>query len=242
MLFLIKSLMLYKGESQICKGGVYKLVRRKKKGVLLALSLLTAFVFWTALVGVVDVKPIGPQNSKVGFATLNAFFCNVIGTNMFLYILTDWLGLVPIAVAVGFGILGLLQWMKRKSIRKVDGDILALGLFYIVVIFVYILFEYVVINCRPVLIEGCLEASYPSSTTMLVATVMPTAAMQMHKRIKNGTIRRVVVLAVNIFTAFMVICRLLSGVHWLSDIIGGLLFSAGGVCLYRQVLFLWKRK
>jgi len=149
--------------------------------------------------------------------------------------MTDWLGLVPIFVCMGFAILGLTQWIKRKSIRKVDRDILALGGFYILTIAAYLLFENVVINYRPVLINGYLEASYPSSTTLLVMCVMPTAVMQLRCRIKNKTLRCCVTAIICTFIAFMLIGRLVSGVHWFTDIVGGVLLSTGLVTLYCAV-------
>lgn len=148
---------------------------------------------------------------------------------------TDWLGLVPLFVCMGFGILGLVQWIKRKSIRKVDYDILILGGFYIITIAAYLLFESVVINYRPVLIGGILEASYPSSTTMLVMCVMPTAIMQLKSRIKNKAVCNIASVTIIAFIAFMVIGRLISGVHWFTDIVGGALLSAGLVMLYYSV-------
>ena len=151
---------------------------------------------------------------------------------MFLYNVTDWLGIVPIAVALGFAVLGLVQLIERKNLLRVDHSILVLGGFYIVVIAVYVIFETVVVNYRPVMVEGCLEASYPSSTTMLVMCVMPTAAMQLNRRIKNVTFRRCILAAIIIFIAFMVTGRLFSGVHWITDIIGGALLSTGLVMLY----------
>ena len=157
------------------------------------------------------------------------------GVNWLLYTVTDWLGLVPIAAALGFAILGLVQFIKRKSLWKVDHSSLALGVFYIVVMAVYVFFEMVVINYRPTLIDGYLEASYPSSTTMLVMCVMPTAAMQLNARIKNTVFRRCAIIAIVAFTAFMVIGRLVSGVHWITDIIGGALFSAGVVTTYFSI-------
>ena len=166
---------------------------------------------------------------------MNGYFHNLTGVNMSLYVITDWLGLVPIGVAFGFAVLGLVQWIKRKSLLKVDRSILALGGFYIVVMAVYILFEIVVINYRPTLIEGVLEVSYPSSTTMLVACIMPTATLQVHSRIKNKTLKSCVLWVNTGLTAFMVIGRLLSGVHWLTDIIGGILVSAGLVLIYYAV-------
>ena len=213
------------------------MTKRKKSGVLVARCLWLAFVLWTALVCVVNVQAIGPQNSKVGFATLNAFFQNLTGMNTWLYNLTDWLGFVPIAVAVGFFVLGIAQWIARKDIRKVDFDILALGVFYIVVGLTYALFEFVVINYRPVLIEGILEASYPSSTTMLASSVMPTAMLQLRKRIANKKLQTVVLSVTAVFTVFMVVGRLIAGVHWFSDIVGGLLFSGGAVLLYYTAAF-----
>ena len=149
--------------------------------------------------------------------------------------MTDWLGLVPIFVCMGFGILGLAQWIKRKSICKVDHDILVLGGFYIITIAAYLLFESVVINYRPVLINGYLEGSYPSSTTMLVMCVMPTAIMQLGSRIKNNVLRNIVAVTIIAFIAFMVIGRLISGVHWFTDIVGGALLSAGLVMMYDAV-------
>ncbi len=198
-------------------------------------ALLAAFALWTVFVRFVDVQAIGPKESCVGFATLNGYVHNLTGVNMSLYKVTDWLGLVPIGVVLGFAILGLVQLIKRKSLWKVDHSILALGVFYIVVMAAYLVFEIVVINYRPTLIEGYLEASYPSSTTMLVMCVMPTAAMQLNARIKNTVFRRCVIITIIVFIAFMVIGRFLSGVHWITDIIGGALFSTGVVTTYFSI-------
>lgn len=197
-----------------------------------SLCLLVAFVMWTLLVRFVDVRGIGPRGSSVGFATLNQFVHNATGTNMALYVITDWLGLVPIATALGFATLGLCQWVGRRSILKVDRSIIALGVFYIAVMSAYIFFEYAVINYRPVLIKGILEASYPSSTTLLTLCVMPTAAMQIRARIKNGILRSASVSVILIFTAFMIVGRVLSGVHWITDIIGGIILSVGLTSAY----------
>ena len=197
--------------------------------------MLAVFVLWTVLISFVDVEAIGPRQSSVGFATLNGYIHNLTGVNMSLYIITDWLGLVPIGVAFGFAVLGLVQWIKRKSLLKVDRSILTLGGFYIVVMAVYILFEIVVINYRPTLIDGYLEASYPSSTTILVMCVMPTAMMQLRTRIKNDLFRRCVMLTITVFITFMVIGRLVSGVHWITDIIGGALLSTAIVLMYYSI-------
>lgn len=210
-------------------------MKRIRKSFIASMCLLVAFVLWTVAVCFVDVRTIGPQGSTVGFAGINGFVHNLTGVHLSLYNITDWLGLVPIFVCMDFGILGLVQWIKRKSICKVDHDILILGGFYIITIVAYLLFESVVINYRPVLINGYLEVSYPSSTTMLVMCVMPTAIMQFNSRIRNKVLRNIVAITIIAFIAFMVIGRLISGVHWFTDIIGGALLSAGLVMLYHAV-------
>lgn len=181
----------------------------------------------------VDVRCIGPCNTSVGLAGINRFVHDLTGVDYALYRITDWLGLVPLGICGGFGILGLIQWIKRGHIRKVDRSLLALGGLYIMTLWVYMLFERVVVNYRPVLIDRMLEASYPSSTTLLTMCVMPTAAMQLNARIQNPALRRCVLFLMAAFTAFMVIGRILSGVHWITDIIGGGILSAAMVMLYR---------
>ena len=210
-------------------------MRKEKREFFLAVLLFVAFAVWTVLVSLVDVRGIGPNCSRVGFATLNGKIHGAMGVNMALYTVTDWLGLVPVFVMLGFAVLGLLQWIKRKNILRVDFDILLLGAFYIVVFGFYVLFEYFAINYRPVLIDGYLEASYPSSTTMLVTCVMPTAAMQLDARIKNRAVKSCALTLCYAFSAFMIIGRFISGVHWLSDIIGGLLLSASLVTAYHSL-------
>ena len=206
-----------------------------KKRLWLALCCLLAFVLWTVGVQQIDVQTIGPNGSAVGFGMLNGMVHRLTGVHMELYTVTDWLGLVPLATAMGFGILGLVQWTRRGSIKKVDGSILLLGGFYLVTMGMYLLFEQIVVNYRPVLINGYLEVSYPSSTTLLVLCVMPTALLQLRQRIQKTWFRRWVTAVITAFIGFMVIGRLLSGVHWLTDIIGGILLSAGLVLLYKTM-------
>ena len=205
------------------------------KRFAVAAGIFAAFVLWTLAVCFVDVSAIGPQESEVGFSHINGAFHNFTNVHMELYVITDWLGLVPFAFVAGFGVLGLVQWIRRRKLRKVDFGILVLGGFYIVTMAAYILFEYVVINYRPVLINGYLEASYPSSTTMLVLCVMPTAMLQFHDRIKNKLFKSCINSVMAAFTVFMVIGRSISGVHWLSDIIGGILLSSALVSGYYAV-------
>ena len=194
--------------------------------------LLVLFVLFTWSLTFFDVQPIGPNGSSVAYASINHAVHKLFGVNMTLYNITDWAGVAAIFIALGFAVLGLVQLIKRKSIRKVDSSILILGVFYILVFSAYVFFEFHVINRRPVLINGILEASYPSSTTMLAMCVLPTAMTQFHRLIKNIKVRKAVNALCGLFTAFMVIGRLICGVHWFTDIFGGLIFSVAMILLY----------
>lgn len=207
---------------------------KKTKGKLFGIAgiLFAAFALWTLAVQHIDVQAIGPNGSSVGFAGLNGWVHDLTGVHMGLYVLTDWLGLVPMGFVLGFAVLGLVQWMRRRKLFRVDHDILLLGGFYLLVLILYLVFETVAVNARPVLIDGRLEASYPSSTTMLVLCVMPTAMMQLRARIRNTKVRTIVLTILAVFTVCMVVGRLIAGVHWFTDIIGGVLLSAGLVALY----------
>jgi len=206
-----------------------------RKQFRMAGSLLAAFALWTAVVCLVDVKAIGPEGSTVGLAAINGFLHNLTGAHMDLYELTDWLGLVPVGTAMGFALLGLAQWIRRKKLSKTDSSILVLGGFYLVVLSAYVFFELFAVNYRPILINGRLEASYPSSTTLLTMCVMLTAIMQCRSRIKNNVLRRGAILIITVFLAFMVVGRFVSGVHWFTDIVGAVLLSAGLVTMYDAI-------
>ena len=203
-----------------------------KRNLYLGLVSLAVFLLWTVMVSRIDVQAIGPHGSTVGFASLNRLVHNFTGVHMRLYTITDWLSLIPLGFAAGFALLGLVQWVRRGRLLHVDRSILILGGYYAVVMAVFLFFERCVINYRPILIDGVLEASYPSSTTMLVLTIMPTAIMQLNGRIKQPALRRIIRSVLAVFTGAMVISRLFSGVHWFSDIVGGILLSAGLVWLY----------
>ena len=209
--------------------------RESQRNFCIAICMLVAFLLWTVAIQFIDVQAIGPWESTVGFSTINQVVHNFTGLHMSLYNITDWLSLVPLGFVIGFALLGLIQWFKRKYLRQVDYSILVLGGFYIVVMAIYVFFEFFVVNHRPVLINGCLEASYPSSTTMLVMCVMPTVIMQFNNRIKNKILKNSITLLIIAFTVFMVIGRLVSGVHWFTDIIGGGLLSGGLVMMYHSV-------
>ena len=176
---------------------------KAKKLFYVGLCLIVLFIVWTFLIQFIDVQYVGQNGSAVGFASLNCRFHEWTGVHMPLYTMTDWLGLVPIFCCMYFGGFGLTQFIKRKNLLKVDLDIIALGIYYIAVILCYLIFEMIPINYRPILINGIQEASYPSSTTLLVLSVMPTVIFQIRRRIKNTMFRKMMIVFSVLFSLFI---------------------------------------
>ena len=210
-----------------------------KRLLFLGSIFIGVFIIWTVLIQKVDVQPLGVNGTNIGFSKINCWFRQLTGVHMGIYNITDWLGLVPVFTCIMFGGMGIAQLIKRRSLLKVDYDIIFLGIYYIIVIWGYLIFEMIPINYRPILIEGVMEASYPSSTTLLVLGVMPTLIEQVNRRsesvIFKGTIKAFVIC----FSVFMVLGRLISGVHWLTDIVGAIMLSLGLFCIYKASVLLW---
>ena len=209
---------------------------KPRRDLVTGAALLASFALWTALVQLVDVRPVGQNGTCVGLAAFNVWFHSLTGVHMVLYAITDWLGLVPVAVCLGFGAMGATQLVGRRSLLAVDPDLLLLGVHYVLIAAAYLVFEAFPINYRPIPIDGVMEASYPSSTTLLVLGVMPTLAYQAARRMKDGLAKVAVVAFVAAFSALVVVGRLVSGVHWATDIVGSVLLAAGLFAMYRYAV------
>ena len=212
--------------------------KSKKKSLLMGSISLAMFAVWTVLILTVDVQPLGQNGTSIGFATFNCWFHHFTGVNMAIYTITDWMGLVPVVICLVFAGIGLVQLIKRRSIFRVDADIMILGVYFVIVFLAYAIFEIIPINYRPILIEGRMEASYPSSTTLLVLSVMPALVEQIKHRLSGIRVKQIITIAAIAFSVFMVTGRLISGVHWFTDIVGGELLSAGLFMLYKAAVML----
>ena len=212
--------------------------KSKKKSLLMGIISLAMFAVWTVLILTVDVQPLGQNGTSIGFATFNCWFHHFTGVNMAIYTITDWMGLVPVVICLVFAGIGLVQLIKRRSIFRVDADIMILGVYFVIVFLAYAIFEIIPINYRPILIEGRMEASYPSSTTLLVLSVMPALVEQIKRRLSGIRVKQIITIAAIAFSVFMVTGRLISGVHWFTDIVGGELLSVGLYMLYKAAVML----
>lgn len=196
----------------------------KKRNYFISAILILLAIGFTVLVKVVDVKQVGVNETSIGFATVNQFVFNLFGVNMIWYHITDWLGLVPIFMAMTYALIGFVQLIKRKSLYKVDKEIIILGIFYVVVIALYLFFEKVIVNYRPILMDGFIEASYPSSHTLMTICLCGSSIIVNRKLFNNKITKFMNILSI-VIVLITIIGRLISGVHWFTDIIGGIFIS-----------------
>ena len=196
----------------------------KRRNFFISAILILLAIGFTVLVKVVDVKQVGVNETSIGFATVNQFVFNLFGVNMIWYHITDWLGLVPIFMAMAYALIGLIQLVKRKSLFKVDKEIIILGIFYVVVIALYLFFERFIVNYRPVLMDGFIEASYPSSHTLMTICLCGSSIIVNRNLFNNKITKFLNILSIAI-VLITIIGRLISGVHWFTDIIGGIFIS-----------------
>lgn len=212
----------------------------RSRNIIISIGLTVLSICYTLLVKFIDVDTIGPNGSEVGFSKLNGWFSNLVGSNMTIYKITEVLGLLVIAIVLIYGCIGIYQLVKRKSLLKVDKEIIILGCFYVLMAITYVLFEKVVINYRPILIDGELEASYPSSHTIL-AICIALSSLKVSKEYFNKKYIKKINLITVVLMALVVVGRLISGVHWISDIIGGIIISLT-LLSYFNTAYDWNKK
>ena len=208
-----------------------------KRNILISFILLFISIIFIILLKSVDVRCNSINNSCIGLYTINHYFFNKIGVNMFFYNITDYLGIIPILLSFIYAFIGVKQLIKRK----VNREIIILGLFYVLVLLVYILFEKCIINFRPILIDGVLEASFPSSHT-LISICFFGSSIIINNRLFKNIITKVLNIISLIISIIIVVFRFISGVHWFTDILGGILISSFLLMLFYLMLDIFKKK
>ena len=197
-------------------------------------------IIYTALVTFVDKQTIGPEGTSVGFSAINKVFLDLISYNPMWDKITDLMLMIAILTAVYFAATGFLQLVKEKRpLAEIDKDILIMGFLYVILVIMYVLFDKVPFNYRPVLLpdEVELEASFPSTHVLMICTIMGSAIAAWRERFYDDenlvTVLKVFACAVMFIG---VVGRVLAGVHWFSDICAGLLFSATLISAYEATL------
>ena len=216
--------------------------KKIKTNLILFCSFLLASIIFTILLFTVDVRA-SFNNPRLGLASMNEKVFNAIGESKVWYYITQILGYLAILVVICFATVGVIQLIKNKSIKKVDKEIIGLGIVYIVIAIIYVFFEkVVVVNYRPVLEDGEVAASFPSSHTLLACVVFSTALLEAKKLIKVKFINENLIFLIEFLVILMAGGRLLSGVHWLSDIIASVLYSGVIVSAYYLTMYYLDQK
>ena len=215
-----------------------------RKGKLYTAGLF--YVLWLALIVLlclVDRQPIGPQDTVVGLASLNTLAQSLTGVSgsgvrMEWYQLTEYLGYFSLLVAACFALLGFVQLLRRRSLKKVDKQLLAMGGLFIALAVLYVFFEKVIVNYRPFILpeESGPEASFPSSHTMLTCVILGSAGIVLRKYVKSPALCTLLKLVCVLLILAMVFGRLLCGCHWFTDILGGVLVSLALLALFDAVI------
>ncbi len=223
-----------------------------KKQLILSLILFGAFIVFTFTISHADVQTVPAisaetlhetdETEEVGMATLNLSVAEKISYHKSMVTVSKVLGIVAILLAVFFMALAVLEMIARKSVLKADKDLYVLAAFYLAVLLLYIAFDFLALNYRPVLLKEELEPSYPSTHTLIGICVFATSAMQFKNRIPQKAVNHTAVIFCLVCLAAIVITRFLSGVHWFTDIIGGILLSAFLISLYMIGIDLVKNK
>lgn len=216
-----------------------KLEIKIRKSIIITGIWLAIVAVFIILVCKVDVSAIGPENTEVGLSSINEAFFELTGFNQAWYDISEILGGIAFLLAGLNSLMALGQMINRKGVFKADSDLYALGVFYVLVLIVYVLFDVAAINFRPTIIDPAegLEPSFPSSHTMLAICVFYTSAMQVASRCKEIQLRNTILAVLGVLLILTVVSRMLSGVHWFTDIIGGILISAFLISIhYLQLL------
>ena len=107
---------------------------KRKKYFIIAVVLFIVSVIYTLLVKNVDLKAIGPNESVVGFGSLNEWFKGLVGVNDSWYKITKYLGIVPFLICAFYGLIGVGQLIKYKKISKIDKRLIFLGILYVLML------------------------------------------------------------------------------------------------------------
>lgn len=213
-----------------------------KKKLLVAAIFTGLFVCLALALKNFNVEAVGPQGSTVGFAQVNSGVFNTFGESKLWDKITDVLLIVSFLTALVFFVIGLRQLIKRKSLKKVDRELYALAGLYVVVGILYILFDKIVINYRPVLVDDKLVASFPSSHTLASCTLLWSAAIVLGKYVKNVKLRRALQITCVVLPLITSFGRIFAGMHWLTDVLGGIFLSGALVFAFWSVIEILKTK
>ena len=205
---------------------------KKKVSLVICILLVLALGGLILALKMVDVQAAGPLDSQIGLAGINTRFRDLIGQNALMHVLADMLLYTSFAVVLCFGLDGLIQLISGRSLKNVDKGLLFLVPIYLLMAVFYVAFEKYIINYRPILEDGVLEASFPSSHVLMIVTILGTAALELKHLVGNRAGRGLLQFLCILGCIGGIAVVSLHGRHWLTDVAGGVLCAGILISLY----------
>ena len=205
-------------------------MQQPKRWWWVAVACTVIFILFTIMVTALDGQTV--DGHRLGLATMNGWWRDLVGVNAAWRVVSDVVAVGTVFGAVGLLIVQIVAVVRGRGLRPVVRDWWGVDLVLISLGICYGLFQIVVINYRPLLMHGVAEASYPSSHVLLFATVWPLLILTLWRMTKRRWVRVTVMVVGMMVMLAGIVARALSGYHWLSDLVGGVLLGVTLVAWY----------
>ena len=209
-----------------------KNILKQKVLFISSIVLFVLFVLTTILAATVDKGAGGESLAVVGLSSINTNIFDTLGKSDTLDKITDILLILSFLVVLLNAALGALYLIKYK---KLDLSLVILGCFYILCLILYVLFDHIHINYAPLLDEGELKESFPSSHVLASVFIFLSSIITINHNVNKRIIKNVLLITTILLSLLMVVFRLLSGWHWFTDILAGELLGLFLVSSYSLI-------
>lgn len=206
-----------------------------KKNILnfsITAGLFLVFAIFTILVKFVDTSVVATTGTQIGLSSINKPLFDFFGANETWGTISTLLFVIAGVVVLTLATIAVVEMIKSKSLFKINHKLLLVALLYVLTAIFYVIFEFVIINYRPLLDEGLIKASYPSSHTLLICVVCLSACLIVPDYIKSNPLKITITTILCLISVLAPITRLLAGMHWFTDVVASIILSLALVMLY----------
>ncbi len=184
------------------------------------------FIFLILLILLMSVDKASNIYKEIGLYNFNKIF-------LVDYYNESWDGFsdvilyISILFILGLIIYGIYQLYKRKSLFKVDKDIILTGFGFVFIIIIWFIFDkFIDINYRPIAVNGSAQTSFPSTHVMLACFSLLATTRIILKRNTNELKYNIITYGgVSILVILCSLGRILSKMHWTTDVLGAIFIS-----------------
>lgn len=207
---------------------------KKKTCITMACLFMGLYIVLLVMLYSVDVTFEGVNGSRIGLSGINIPIRDAIGTNMIFYNISKYVGALGIALVGVLAVWFLVRIIREKSLKALTRKEYELGVLYLLTCVLYVVFSKIVINYRPIIKwdEEGPESSFPSTHAMIAVVIFGSFCCIAGNYIKNEKLCKLIRILCVILAVLVIVGRMLSGVHWFTDIVGGVLVALSLVFAY----------